>query len=599
MMLGIRTRTAWLVGLTMAAVVPVPGSAVAESMDDRHPHETREPGQPVFVLITDSEPERNDVVFTQLQAPVDEPEREEPPALTEPVPRDEPQREEPPVLTEPVPRDEPDRAPSWADAEPSPRDRLPRSESRRRRPLATVPYMFGDFFAGGGGQSVITFPPITVVVTDGPSNLFVTNSGAQNPPFGASIDASHQIFVWNVPTEWNDIFTWNGSEIVDAFGRVAPRVTFSIGDGQDLSGDGQPDTYPVASPTVPGVLPPSAPYPGTLVYTDGTAVFADPVTGNPADGSVGQGDGWRIIANYANIPSQIVVNVPQGGAAVRRFKISEHSSPQPRRRVFFDYNFYNDVIGGLGDVSRYTVGGEETFFGGRSSIELRVPIAGTLDNEQVVGGVQMRDCEFGNLGVAFKTILYEVPTGLISAGLGVTAPTGPSSFVFMDQMRILEVNNQAVHLLPFVAAMSTPCDRWYWQAFMQLDVGANGNPARGDITGQNLSQFGVVNDATLLFLDAAVGYSLYESACARGLTRISPMAELHYSTTLQDSDVAEGNGFVISSPTRRFDVLNLTLGVSFLWNDSLSIRPAMVIPLRDDHDKQFDYEAMVQIDWCL
>jgi hypothetical protein len=188
---------------------------------------------------------------------------------------------------------------------------------------------------------------------------------------------------------------------------------------------------------------------------------------------------------------------------------------------------------------------------------------------------------------------------LISAGLGVTVPTGSSSRVLIGPTPILEIENQSVHLLPFLAAMSTPRERWYWQAFMQLDVVANGNPARGDVTGQNLTQFGVLHDATLLFLDAAVGYSLYESDGACGLTSISPSAELHYSTTLQDADVAAGNGFVISSPTRRFDVLNLTLGVSFLWRDRLWIRPAMVIPLRDDDDKHFDYEAMVQVDWSL
>ena len=45
----------------------------------------------------------------------------------------------------------------------------------------------------------------------------------------------------------------------------------------------------------------------------------------------------------------------------------------------------------------------------------------------------------------------------------------------------------------------------------------------------------------------------------------------------------------------RFDVLNLTLGVNIILNDSMTIRPAMVIPLSDGNDRQFDYEAMVQV----
>jgi hypothetical protein len=306
-----------------------------------------------------------------------------------------------------------------------------------------------------------------------------------------------------------------------------------------------------------------------------------------------------LIANYAYAVTPLIVNIPVGGASVRRVKIADNASPEPRDRLFFNFNFYNDVIGGMGDVSQYTFGYERTFWDGSSSLELRVPVAATLASEQFTAGVEARDLEFGNLAVWFKTILYEVPTGLISGGLGVAAPTASPSRVLMGQTPILEIENQAVHLLPYLGAMSTPRERWFWQGFLQLDVGTNGNPVHGDVTGQSLSRFGVLQDATLLFADLGVGYSLYENAGECGLTRISPTAELHYSTTLQDTDVAASNDFLIRSPTRRFDVLNLTLGASLLWSDHLWIRPAMVIPLRDDDDEHFDYEAMVQIDWLL
>jgi hypothetical protein len=147
--------------------------------------------------------------------------------------------------------------------------------------------------------------------------------------------------------------------------------------------------------------------------------------------------------------------------------------------------------------------------------------------------------------------------------------------------------------------MSTPSERWFWQGFVQLDVDANGNRARGDVGGQHLSQFGVLHDATLLFVDAGVGYTLYERDCPHGMLRISPTAEIHYSTTLQDTDAVAGNGFVVRSATRRFDVLNLTFGTAVVLNERLAIRPALAFPLRDEDDKQFDLEAMLQIDWLL
>jgi hypothetical protein len=556
MRLGVRIRSALVVGLFMAAVLSRHESAIAQQTDGKQGTET---GKPVSLRVTDLDLDWHDATFAALQPP-----DEDQPGVPSQL-----------ALAEPARGGQPDGVPPRPQGEPSRPDPFARFAALRRRPLASVPHMYGDFFGGGTGQAVVTMPPISVVVTDGPFNLLVTNAGGTN---GANSNPAVPIRVWGGPT---------GSLL----------VTTSIGNGLDLSGDGQPDTYPVGAPNAPGVLPPAVPGGPLLVYTGGNAVYAD-AHGNPADGSVGQGDGWSLVANYAWSPNQVIVNVPYGGASVRRVKIADNTSPEPRDRLFFNFNFFRDVIGGLGDVSQYTFGCERTFWDGSGSLEVRVPFAATLAGEQTVG-VEARDVEFGNVAAWFKAVLYEIPTGLISAGLGVAAPTGSSTRVLIGQTPILQIENQAVHLLPFLGAMSTPRERWFWQGFLQLDVNTNGDPVRGDVTGRRLSQFGVLQDATLLFADAGVGYALYENADTRGLTRFSPTAELHYSTTLQDTDVAAGNGFLIRSPTPRFDVLNLTLGASFLWNERLWIRPAMVLPLRDDGDRHFDYEAMLQIDWLL
>ena len=57
------------------------------------------------------------------------------------------------------------------------------------------------------------------------------------------------------------------------------------------------------------------------------------------------------------------------------------------------------------------------------------------------------------------------------------------------------------------------------------------------------------------------------------------------------------NGLSIRSLTNQFNVLDLTLGCNILCNESFSIRPGMVIPLTDGDNKQFDYEAMVQMNY--
>ena len=74
-------------------------------------------------------------------------------------------------------------------------------------------------------------------------------------------------------------------------------------------------------------------------------------------------------------------------------------------------------------------------------------------------------------------------------------------------------------------------------------------------------------------------------------------AEFHWASTLQNADTVNADGLNITSISNRYDVINLSLGASVLVNDSFTIRPAMVIPLADDDGAQFDYEAMVQMNF--
>jgi hypothetical protein len=458
-------------------------------------------------------------------------------------------------------------------------DRAP-TTARRPIRLASVPNMFGDFFGGGTVQLTLAPPPIAIrqIISDGPFDLFVTNPVSG---FGANLNPAVPITILNGP---------NG-----------PLVAMSIGNGIDGSGDQQPDTYPINEPNVPGVSPP-APGTGTVVFNNGTAVFVGQQGPNtlqaPADGSAdrGDGDGWNLITNHTFFPAPVTIAIPPGGgAAIRRVKLAENNSPQPRCRWFFNYNFFNDVIGGIGDVNQYTFGWERLILDDMS-IEVRLPFASTLDNDVFAGGALGRDTLIGNMTFTLKQTLLQREEYLISSGLGVAVPTSEDTRVLLGGgQEILRIESQAVHLLPFVALMATPSERVFFQSFLQLDIDANGNRVSGDLTGQAPRQIGVLQDSTLLFVDVGAGYLLYQNPDSCGITGISPVAELHYSTTLQDADFVAGNGLDIRGLTRRFDTLNFTLGTNFAWRDKISIRPAMVIPLRDDDDKQFDYEAIVQV----
>lgn len=288
---------------------------------------------------------------------------------------------------------------------------------------------------------------------------------------------------------------------------------------------------------------------------------------------------------------------PRGGAAVRLVKIAENYTPAPRNRLFATYHFFNDVFDGqIGDVNRYTVGFESTYWDENRSVELRIPFANTLDSRQLDDPINAKNNELGNMTVTMKNVLLERDDWLLSGGVGISLPTADDNQVARpnDKREILRIENDAVHLLPFLGLIASPNDRLFIQSFAQLDIDASGNRVRGDLMAMNLQPLGVIQDSTLLFLDVSLGYWLYEESNTSCLTGVAPIIELHYTTTLNDSDLIDRAGFLVGDLSNRFDILNVTLGTHFQFNNRCSLRPGFVIPLRDGDDQQFDFEFFVQ-----
>jgi hypothetical protein len=442
--------------------------------------------------------------------------------------------------------------------------------------LASVPNMFGDFFGGGGIAVVVQPSPviITQIWNDGvPRNLFVlstTGTAGADP---------------NDPMAGIRVFDTDAS---------GPLITQSFGLGQDTSADGVNDRFSILEPVNSAPLP----GPGTVVFLGGEAVFVNLVGPNTeTNASNGtSGDGWNLIFSHEFAPAAFTVVLPGGGGtAVRQVKIAENNSPEPRDRVFFNYNFFNDVDS-IGDVNRYTFGVEKTFFCGSQSLELRVPFAATLNSDQFANGTSLRETEFGNLALIWKILLLERDCWLLTGGLGATFPTADDARLFLDDTtQILHIHNRSVHLLPYLALLGAMGERWFTQVFLQLDIDTSGSVVEGDVDGGPLPRIGVLQDSTLLFVDVGVGYWLYENPCACRLTGAAAVVELHYATTLQDSDIVAGNGLAIGNASARYDQLDLTVGVDFKLGERTSIRPGVVVPLRDGDDRLFDYEAQLQV----
>ena len=106
-------------------------------------------------------------------------------------------------------------------------------------------------------------------------------------------------------------------------------------------------------------------------------------------------------------------------------------------------------------------------------------MATTLDNTVFLDGTtRTSEGEIGNLGITVKALLLQSDTFAISGGLGIDCPTAKDLFCFESQSQFssgIQIENQSVHLLPFVGGIWTPNDRLFCLGFMQFDIDANGD----------------------------------------------------------------------------------------------------------------------------
>jgi hypothetical protein len=288
-------------------------------------------------------------------------------------------------------------------------------------------------------------------------------------------------------------------------------------------------------------------------------------------------------------------------------KIAENGNTMPHDRVFFLYNHFEKALevegpstlfpnGRTLDVDRYTVGMEKTFFDQRWSVELRLPfLGGTAVDVPQFG---FTSDHVGTLAVIVKRLIYRSDCTAACLGLGIDVPTGSAVSGTLGPLDFT-VQNDATHLLPFLGVLRTPSDRCFYQAFLQVDVPANGD--RVDFSFPTLSSLntsGVYNEQALLYADFQAGYWLYRNPCACWLTGLAGVIELHYTTTLQDTDTVSHPVFFsqVTDQANHVDMLNMTLGLNGELARHTQVRVAGVIPLRKEDNRAFDSEVQVQVE---
>jgi hypothetical protein len=252
-------------------------------------------------------------------------------------------------------------------------------------------------------------------------------------------------------------------------------------------------------------------------------------------------------------------------AARGAFKIADDESPRPTDRIYFNYNYFNDVALGSRnsgiptvDLHRETLGFEKTFLEGNASFGMRLPFL------QLQGDGSVNADGIGDLTFILKyAFINDRQTGnVLSTGLGVTVPTGRDN---IPGIGVLDIHPTL--LQPYVGYIVN-FGNLYVHGFTSLVVPTDSR------------------DITLLFNDIGVGYWLSRGRTDAFVRGIIPTFEVHVTTPLNHRGLD-------NTPVGAPDEVALTAGVHILlpWGADLGL--AVVDPVTGP--KPYAVEGMVQL----
>lgn len=347
--------------------------------------------------------------------------------------------------------------------------------------------------------------------------------------------------------------------------------------------------------------------------------------------------------------------------ACGRLNIAENNSPLPTDRVYMSYrHFHNASPVSLYQfreshhIDRYMIGSERTLLDGMASWEIRLPITYQLTNnvitifDDVSGAGDLvanpnRETYLGNLSIILKCLLIETRRFALSGGLGVTVPTAPDvryqvglrgEVVYTDAPDFsidaltalsFDFSNETVYLAPFLSWLYAPGGKWFHQGFFQVETAANPSAVTADGVSLNTFQFlgtpiGFFDFAfpgpttvdlhaqTLMRLNLGVGRVLLNNPRSDVLSRLVALAELHYTSTLNDANLsvfptqnvsggivlADFQELSIGNQANRVDILNAALGVQADMGPFV-VTHGFVAPVRQAPDRGFDFEYNLQV----
>jgi hypothetical protein len=247
------------------------------------------------------------------------------------------------------------------------------------------------------------------------------------------------------------------------------------------------------------------------------------------------------------------------------FKIGENESVLPQNRVYFNYNYFNNVgaafnAPGTGfDVHRETFGFETTMMDGAASIGLRLPIL-VQDGNAAGGSLD----GFGDVSLVFKWAAWrDHDSGsALAAGMVITAPTGRDITLEDDTHR------NPWLFQPYVGGYFN-CESLYVLMFTALIV-----PSESQL-------------ATLFTNDIGVGYRVYHN-CDGALSDIIPTIEGHLTAPINHRGTDTG---VAGFP----DIYDITAGFHIGLFNRAYLTLASSIPITGP--RPYDFELLAQLNF--
>ena len=279
---------------------------------------------------------------------------------------------------------------------------------------------------------------------------------------------------------------------------------------------------------------------------------------------------------------------------VGRMKIAENGAVLPTDRVFFRYSSVQGVAfsNGRHSLNRFVPGIEKTLFDGLTSLEVRAPFAtdatttSSFDGSSFTNGY---DTRFGNLTLYAKAILHQTERLAFTGGLGIALPTASDIRVnYANGNTLLRVQNDSMHLQPFLGMLYTPNTRFYAQGFVQYDATASGNRVAINAAGAGLQQAGRLTDPNHIYLDAGLGYWLYRGNGNSGLTGIVPTVEVHQTSSTQDGDVVAAGPFQVGNFSGSTSITSIAAGTTLEFGRQSQLTAGYATPIGGGVDRQYN-----------